>query len=111
MTVTKAWLASYIKSRSTNNAKSMVGRALWRLWLRQTADEQRDWRTKYKNDRGFSAFEAKSGSRAGKYYLDHGTLTDEMFSEWIAPRGRHGFPRICRYSRQLNEISKEQENK
>ena len=108
MTVTKSWLTNYIKTRSRIQAKAMVGRALWRLWQRQTADEQATKTTKHKNGRGFNAFDAKSGSAAGQYYLRNGTLTNEIFNKWIAPRGRHGFPKICRYSRQLSEISEEE---
>ena len=107
MIVTKSWIVQYIKEKPAELAKAMVGRALWRLWRRQTADEQQDKRTKHRNARGFNAFDAVPGSYAGQYYAKHGTITNQMFKEWTAPRGRGGYPKICRYTRQLNEIALE----
>ena len=107
MIITKSWIVQYIKEKPFFLAKAMVGRALWRLWRRQTADEQRDKKTKHRNARGFNAFDAVPGSIAGQYYDKHGTITDQMFAEWTALRGRGGYPKICRYSRQLNEIAGE----
>lgn len=106
MVVSKTWLRDYIKNKPRDKAKQMVGRALWRLWQRQTADEQATKQTKHKNNRGFNAFDAVSGSYTAQYYARHGTITDKAFNEWTAPRGRGGFPKICRYDRQLNEIAK-----
>lgn len=108
--VSKFWMTEYIKKRPKNLARQMVGRALWRLWRRQTQDEQASQRTTHSNNRGFSSADAFYGGIVAKYYAQHGTITEKMFGDWVAPRGRYGFPKVCKYSRQLNEIAKELNN-
>lgn len=107
MEVTKEWLDNYIKTKPPGQVEFMLGRALVALYERQTYDEQVNDTTKLDNNIGFSACDAKSGSKAARAFLESGRLTIWQIKAWTRPTGRKGLPRICRYSRQLNEIAQQ----
>lgn len=103
--VTKQSLKSMIDN-AENPAKvqAIVGRALFAIFEFQTNDEQRSNDTRLWNSVGFSSADAKSGSLTAKYWKKHGKLEDWMLDKWLAP-DRTGYPRICKYARQLNTVA------
>lgn len=107
--VSKSWMLNYIhqcqKSRDYNRLAGMVGRALVTLWERQTIDEQVLEDTRHYNERGFSKPDAKEGTEHACYFQRTGALKTWMLEAWLRPWGRRGLPRICKYSRQLNEVA------
>ena len=102
--VTKQSLLEMLNTSREKRAH-VVGRALVALFTRQTLDEQASNATKHENDLGFQHSDAKRGTITAKYYLKHGTLQDWQVEPWLAPQGVKGYPRIVKYSRQLNEIA------
>ena len=97
--VTKDWL----KKKVEENPARTVGRALVAIFRRQVNEEQSSNHTRYKNGAGFSANDARIGSLAAKYYMAHGTLLDWQIKGWV--KDVKGYPRICKYVKQLNEIA------
>ncbi len=102
--VTKQSLLAMLQASQERQAQ-VVGRALVALFHRQTVDEKEVNSTRHENDLGFQHSDAKRGSITAKYFLKHGTLQGWQIEPWLAPQGRHGYPRIAKYSRQLNEIA------
>jgi hypothetical protein len=82
----------------------MVGRALVQIFKRQTDHEQRVNDTNVWNDIGFSASDAYSGSICAKTFMKRGALIDFQLEKWLKPT-QHGYPRITKYWKQLNEIA------
>ena len=99
--ITAAVLVEMIRTRG---AMSVIGRATLALYKRQTSEEQNELYTKNQNGVGFSAFDAKVGSLTAVYFRDNGTLLPWHIAYWskVAP---NGYPKICRYAKQLNEIA------
>lgn len=83
----------------------VIGRALVVLFHGQTKTEQAANVTNLHNDIGFSGSDARDGSITAKYYLKHGTLLPWQVENWMKPF--RGFPRITKYTRQLNQIAQE----
>ena len=90
----------------------LIGKALVALFERQTADEQSANTTNKHNSVGFAGCDAKSGSLTAKFYIKHKRLEQWMVDNWIRLNTKNGYPRICKYHRQLNEVAymKHQEN-
>lgn len=106
-TITKESLNAMLLAADAVKRQHIIGRALVRLFERQTSVEQARNDTENKNWVGFSASDAKSGSLTAKYYLKHRKLEDWMVNKWMTIT--NGYPRLCRYSRQLNQIVSERE--
>ena len=104
--VTKQSLVSMLQTSREKQAQ-IIGRALVALFDRQTGDEQERNQTRHENDLGFQHSDAKRGTITAKYFLKHRTLQDWQIEPWLAPQGAKGYPRIAKYSRQLNEIALE----
>lgn len=89
----------------------VVGRALWALFERQTAAERSLNVTNNENGIGFSGADAHSGSITAKYWKKWGNLGYAKGDKWRLEKwttsGRNGYPRICKYAKQLNEIANE----
>lgn len=98
--VTREWLQEQLNIRPTYT----IGRALCAIYQLQTREEQNGGYTKFNNGIGFSAFDADLGTRCAEYFKQHGKLESWMVKIWSAP-AKNGFPRICKYTRQLNEIA------
>lgn len=107
--VTRESLAQMIRDAQAVNdidkLHKIVGRALVRLFERQTASEQRKNDTENVNTVGFSSSDGKNGCITAKTFLKYGSLTERQLEEWVAPWRDTGFPKICKYHRQLNEIA------
>lgn len=98
--VTKAWL----KAKVEEDPERVIGRALVAIFRRQTEEEKGNNRTKNKNGVGFSYNDGRIGSIGAKYFMKHGTLTENLMKGWLK-EDKKGYPRICRYSKQLNNIA------
>lgn len=96
--VTRASLMALLQDEAKR--PHVIGRALVALFNNQTRDEQSANHTTQDNTIGFSGSDAKSGSITAKYYLKHKTLLPWQVDMWM--RDFRGFPRICKYVRQLN---------
>ncbi len=81
----------------------VIGRALVVLFNRQTEAEKVANTTQLDNTIGFSGADAKDGTITAKYYLKHKTLLPWQIDNWM--KDFRGFPRICKYHRQLNEAA------
>jgi len=104
--ITKDWLINYINTQPEDKVANMVGRALVVLLDRQTEDERAANITNHTNSRGFTAFDAKSGSVAAKTFLKYGGFKERwQWERWVKPTGKRGTPRIAKYARQLNEAA------
>ena len=84
--------------------KHVIGRAVWQLFQRQTADEQATHTTNNQNNIGFAGCDAKQGSFTAKSFKKRGTILDFQYDFWMKT-GSTGFPRIVKYHKQLNEIA------
>lgn len=83
----------------------VVGKALISLFERQTKDEQSSNSTTKHNGIGFAGCDAKGGSLTAKFYLKHKRLEQWMIDNWIKINTKTGYPRLCKYHAQLNEIA------
>lgn len=100
--ITKGTLLQLITNASYEKRARIIGRALVCLLNRQTDDEKRDNDTKVTNLRGFSQCDSRAGSITAKYFLKHGKLLDWQMDNWLKTT-KSGYPKICKYHRQLNE--------
>ena len=96
----------YLKERIERDPIRTIGRILVAIFKRQTANEKAGNHTEDKNGIGFSGHDARIGSLGAKYFMKHGTLLEWQLKSWIRP-DKHGYPRIAKYVRQLNEIANE----
>lgn len=103
--VTKQSLTEMLNS-SKEKQIQIIGRALVALFNRQVEDEKSTNDTKYRNGIGFTPSDAKSGTLTAKYFLKHKTLLEWQVEKWLV-RTSSGFPKIVKYSRQLNEVALE----
>lgn len=102
--VTKQSLLTLLTTSDPQRQIRVIGRALVALFNRQTETEKSVNDTTEDNARGFSGADAKRGSLTAKYFLKHGTLLEWQRAMWLKPT-RGGFPRICKYHKQLNEVA------
>ncbi len=103
--VTKQSLNQMLADASEEKRARIIGRALWALFERQTHDERNSDSTRCSNNIGFASCDAKSGSITAKTFRRTGTLQQWQVDHWMA--NSNGYPRICKYARQLNEIAEE----
>lgn len=103
--VTKESLAKLLETSDERKAQ-IVGRALVVLFNRQVEDEKVSNDTRHLNMRGFAPCDARSGTLTAKYFLKHRSLLDWQIERWLAPTPQ-GYPRIAKYTRQLNEAANE----
>lgn len=104
--VTRESLQAMLMTAEPEKVQHIIGRALIAIFDRQTRDEQRANGTNEHNNIGFTGHDGRSGSLTAKFYLKNGYLLDWQVEQWTKTT-RTGFPRICKYSRQLNEIALE----
>lgn len=99
--VTKEWLRDRLLAQDAN---VVLGRALVAIYRRQEPEEQSASTTIILNGRGFTAFDAKSGTLAAELFIKNGIVPANLFKGWTKIQA-NGYPRICRYVNQLNEIA------
>lgn len=88
-----------------------VGRALVRIFERQTEDERQTNDTRVYNMRGFTGADARSGSITAKYFIKHGSLQPWMLEKWRKPGPKSGKPRICKYVGQILKVMAEDQER
>lgn len=104
--VTRDTLRNMLRNDNTKYVDAVIGRALLALLNRQTEDEQRSNDTKVWNAVGFSGADARSGSLTAKFFAKNKVLLDWQRDKWLKP-AKNGYPRLCKYAKQLNEIALE----
>lgn len=103
--VTKDSLVALLE-RDRETQIKVIGRALVALFHRQVEDEKISNDTKHHNLQGFTPADAYIGTITAKYFLKHRTLLDWQIDKWTKVTAT-GYPRIAKYSRQLNEVANE----
>lgn len=98
----------YLKLKVAENPVLTIGKALVAIYERQTNDEKSALSTTHKNDIGFSAAHARIGSIGAKEFKNNKRLPTWVLKVW-EHKDRKGYPRICKYAKQLNEIANEKE--
>ena len=104
--VTRESLRDMLASASAERQQHIVGRALVAIFRRQTQSEQAGDETNRHNGVGFAHCDAYGGSMTAKSYLKHGALMSWQVESWTKVI-HTGFPRICKYASQLNEVAYE----
>lgn len=104
--VTRDTLKKMLNNPNRKYVETVVGRALVALLQRQTVDEQRANDTQVHNSIGFSGADGRSGTLTAKTYIGKGFLLDWQLNKWLKP-AKNGYPRLCKYAKQLNEIALE----
>lgn len=102
--VTRDSLKAMLENPNRNYVELVIGRALVRLLERQTQAEQSANATEDHNGIGFAGADAHSGSLTAKYFMKHHHLQDWQIEAWTKV-GRTGYPRLCKYHKQLNEVA------
>lgn len=103
--VTKDSLNQMLVQADPAKRVHIIGRALVALFERQTAAEQSSDATHNDNGIGFASSDARTGSLTAKSYIARQNLVQWQVDQWM--RQSRGYPRICKYARQLNEIAVE----
>lgn len=100
--VTREWL------REAVNAAPVlcIGRALVALYALQEAEEKSSKETRFSNGVGFTKGHARLGSIGAKAYLQTRTVPPFVLKVFTRP-DKNGYPNICKYTRQLNNIAHE----
>lgn len=104
--VTRDSLQEMVNREDRKYVETVIGRALWAIFQRQTESERKTNDAKVLNNIGFSGADARRGSLTAKYWKKHGNLQDWQLEYWREPL-KNGYSRICKYARQLNEIALE----
>jgi hypothetical protein len=99
-TITKEWLAKKI----SENPNKVIGRALLAIYQNQTHEEQHNATTTRRNGIGFAKPDARIGTIGARQFAAHAILQQWVIKIWSLP-ARDGYPRICKYASQLNEIA------
>lgn len=102
--VTRESLQHMLNHSDQEYVARVVGRALVRIFERQTASEQHANDTTDSNGIGFAGCDAKSGSMTAKFFMKHHRLETWQVERWTK-KGKNGFARLCKYHAQLNEIA------
>ena len=100
--VTKEWLAAKIQE----NPNRVIGRALLAIYKNQTMSEQSASSTIVQNGIGFCNPDAIVGTIGARMYQAHARLDQWCIDVWMKP-AKDGYPRICKYADQLNNISED----
>lgn len=102
--VTRESIQMMLDNGNPDYVARVVGRALVRLFDRQTQAEQASNATNEDNGIGFAGCDAHAGTLSAKYFLKHKTLQPWQVERWTKI-GSTGFAHLCRYHRQLNEVA------
>lgn len=105
--VTRDSLQAMLNNKNPAYVMAVIGRALVRIYERQTEDEKRSDSTRVHNNIGFAGCDAESGSKTAKYYIKHNRLEQWMIDRWLKRSDKTGYSRLTKYHRQLNEIAQE----
>jgi hypothetical protein len=104
VTVTRESLLAMLNQADDARKAQIIGRALVVVFRNQTASEQSSNTTNVYNGTGFAGMDAHGGCLTAKSFLKNGTLQPWQVDRWMKV-GKAGFPRICKYYRQLEEAA------
>lgn len=104
--VSKDWLRERVQG---SNGNMVVGRALLAIFRRQSLSEKQSSTTIERNGVGFSSCDAFLGTLTVKLFLNYGNVPPNLYKAWTKI-GKNGYPRICRYADQLNQIAQSNPN-
>lgn len=99
--VTKDSLKEMLSKNNPEYVQKVIGRGLLVIYNNQTEDEKSDAATKENNGTGFTGVDAKSGTLTALFYRKHKRLESWMIVKWLK-KDKKGYPRLCKYHRQLN---------
>jgi len=102
--VTRDSLKEMVSRPDQEYVGKVIGRALVAIFKRQTEAEKKSNATLVYNDIGFAGCDAKSGTITAKTFMKYGHLLPWQIEKWLKV-GANGYPRICKYHAQLNEIA------
>lgn len=102
--VTRESIQSMLNNPNPDYVALVVGRALVRLFERQTEAEKASNDTNVDNGIGFAGCDARTGTLSAKYFLKHKTLQAWQVERWTKVEAS-GFAKLCKYHRQLNEVA------
>ncbi len=104
VTVTRDSLRTMLDQADDAKRAQIIGRALVVVFRNQTASEQSSNTTHLHNGTGFAGMDAHGGCLTAKSFLKNGTLQPWQVERWMKV-GKAGYPRICKYYRQLDEAA------
>lgn len=84
---------------------AVLGRALVAIYNNQTTQEKQIVATVERNGVGFSHSDARVGTLGAKEFIATKTLAAWQVKYWLKDKG--GYPKICKYANQLNQIANE----
>lgn len=99
--VTKDSLKKMLSNPNPLYVQTVIGKALYVMYNNQTLEEQHNATTNENNGTGFTGFDAKSGTLTVLFYKRHKRLESWMIAKWLK-LDKKGYPRLCKYHRQLN---------
>lgn len=108
--ITKDLLKHMILDNDPEYANRVVGRALVVIFESQDPVEKVTGESCLKNSVGFTAFDAKIGSIAARYYKRAHALPANLYAVWTQIDST-GYPKICRYWKQLNAAAEKKQMK
>lgn len=102
--VTRDSLRTLLQNSNRVFVGRVIGKALVAIYARQTQAEQAYDATVEDNGIGFAGADAHGGSLTAKYFMKHNALQDWQIDAWAKVQ-KSGYPRLCKYHKQLNEIA------
>lgn len=108
-TVTRDTLNTMLSNHNPRYVSEVVGRALVVLFNNQTQSEKCANSTTDENGIGFTGADARTGSLTAKYFIKHHTLLPWQIEAWTKV-GSTGYPRLCKYHRQLDVAAAHRKN-
>lgn len=101
--VTKESLAELLRSAEPKKVQQIVGRALLVIYENQMEDEKRSGTAAYANGIGFTVGDATIGCSNAAFFKANGYMGKAVIAYWTEIV--NGYPRICKYDKQLNEAA------
>jgi hypothetical protein len=102
--VTRESLTKLVQDTNQEKVQTVIGRALTALLKRQTRSEADSNTTQINNNVGFSGADAYGATLTAKYWLKHKRLEQWQVEKWTRIQS-NGFPRLCKYWEQLDQIA------
>lgn len=108
--VTKKSLAALLRSGNPRKTETIIGRAATLLYGSQTESEKNNSNSKVLNGVGFTSYDAILGSKTARMWMRCRRLTPNIIELWLKPNNK-GFPRLCKYHKQLNIVAMKKQRK
>ena len=102
--VTRDSLQAMLDKEDPEFVARVVGRALVAIFDNQTREEKSANVAAQDNGIGFSGADARTGCLGAKSFIKNKTLLDWQVAQWTK-RGKNGYSRLTKYTKQLNTIA------